>query len=220
MNVADDVRKHMRNNADPSVAAGFASSTHSADAEAAPAESAHSTHTAQDRQTTRDANAKSKSKARQSTRQSAKQSAKQSIKPEKYARGTRSYTMSHIRGKDTSIEVEVRSYLFRRGLRFRKNDKRYPGHPDVVLPKYHTIVFINGCFWHAHEGCPKYSMPKSNVEFWTAKLTRNRERDARQHAELEAAGWRVIVVWECELGKAAREERLARLYAQIVGDAA
>ena len=67
---------------------------------------------------------------------------------EKYERGTRSYTMSHIRGKDTKIEVLVRSYLFRRGLRFRKNDKRYPGHPDVVLPKYHTIVFVNGCFWH------------------------------------------------------------------------
>ena len=85
---------------------------------------------------------------------------------EKYERGTRSYTMSHIRGKDTKIEVLVRSYLFRKGLRFRKNDKRYPGHPDVVLPKYHAIVFVNGCFWHMHEGCSKHSMPKSNVEFW------------------------------------------------------
>ncbi|WP_082440261.1 very short patch repair endonuclease [Bifidobacterium aesculapii] len=142
-------------------------------------------------------------------------------RPEKYARGTRSYTMSHIRGKDTSIEMLVRSYLFRRGLRFRKNDKRYPGHPDVVLPKWRTIVFVNGCFWHAHEGCSRHSTPKSNVEFWTAKLTRNRERDQRQHAELEAAGWRVIVVWECELVKAKREERLERLYREIVsgGDA-
>ena len=135
---------------------------------------------------------------------------------EKYERGTRSYTMSHIHAKDTTIEVLVRSYLFRRGLRFRKNDKRYPGHPDVVLPKYHTIVFFNGCFWHMHEGCSKHAMPKSNVEFWTAKLLRNRERDIAQHAELEAAGWRVIVVWECELTKAAREARLARLYDQIV----
>ena len=88
---------------------------------------------------------------------------------EKYERGTRSYTMSHIRGKDTKIEVLVRSYLFRKGLRFRKNDKRYPGHPDVVLPKYHAIVFVNGCFWHMHEGCSKHSMPKSNVEFWQAR---------------------------------------------------
>ncbi|OXN01430.1 DNA mismatch endonuclease vsr [Bifidobacterium vansinderenii] len=138
-------------------------------------------------------------------------------RPEKYERGTRSYTMSHIRGKDTSIEVMVRRYLFSRGLRFRKNDKRYPGHPDVVLPKWHAVVFVNGCFWHMHEGCSKHTMPKSNVEFWTAKLTRNRERDRRQHAELEAMGWRVIVVWECELGKAVRESRLERLYAEITG---
>lgn len=88
-------------------------------------------------------------------------------KPEKYERGTRSYTMSHIRGKDTSIERMVRSFLFAKGLRFRKNDKRYPGHPDVVLPKYRTIIFVNGCFWHMHEGCPKATrVPKSNVEFW------------------------------------------------------
>mgnify|MGYP002224614526 FL=1 len=110
--------------------------------------------------------------------------------------------MSHIRGKDTSIEMMVRSFLFSKGLRFRKNDKRYPGHPDVVLPKYRTMVFINGCFWHMHENCPKATrVPKSNVEFWSAKLLRNHERDVRQHAELEAMGWKVIVVWECELAK-------------------
>ncbi|NMN00836.1 Vsr [Bifidobacterium sp. DSM 109958] len=139
---------------------------------------------------------------------------------ERYERGTRSYVMSHIRGKDTSIEVLVRSYLFRRGLRFRKNDRHYPGHPDVVLPKYHAMVFVNGCFWHMHDGCPRCVMPKSNVEFWRAKLLRNRARDAAQHAELEAAGWRVITVWECELAKTLREDRLARLYAQIVETAA
>ncbi len=138
-------------------------------------------------------------------------------KPEKYERGTRSYTMSHIRGKDTSIEVMVRRYLFSRGLRFRKNDKRYPGHPDIVLPKWHTVVFVNGCFWHMHEGCAKHSMPKSNVDFWSAKLLRNRERDRAQHAALEAMGWRVIVVWECELAKPVRQERLERLYTQIAG---
>ncbi|MFR0568877.1 very short patch repair endonuclease [Bifidobacterium apri] len=134
---------------------------------------------------------------------------------ERYERGTRSYTMSHIRGKDTTIEVLVRSYLFARGLRFRKNDKRYPGHPDVVLPKWHTIVFINGCFWHAHSNCSVFSRPKSNVEFWSAKLLRNTERDERQHAQLVAAGWHVIVVWECELAKPVREARLAKLYDQI-----
>lgn len=128
--------------------------------------------------------------------------------------------MSHIRGKDTSIEMMVRSFLFSKGLRFRKNDKRYPGHPDVVLPKYRTMVFVNGCFWHMHENCPKATrVPKSNVEFWSAKLLRNHERDVRQHAELETMGWKVIVVWECELAKKVREERLERLYHEIVGHA-
>ncbi len=107
---------------------------------------------------------------------------------ERYARSTRSYTMSRIRGKDTGIEVMVRRYLFARGLRFRKNDRRYPGHPDVVLPKWHAIVFVNGCFWHMHEGCAKHSMPKSHVEFWSAKLLRNRERDREQHRVLREAG--------------------------------
>lgn len=128
--------------------------------------------------------------------------------------------MSRIRGKDTSIEVMVRRYLFSRGLRFRKNDKRHPGHPDVVLPRWRTIVFVNGCFWHMHDDCPKgVRNPKSNVEFWSAKLLRNRERDMMQRAQLEADGWHVITVWECELTKAAREERLARLYEQIAGQA-
>jgi DNA mismatch endonuclease, patch repair protein len=148
----------------------------------------------------------------------ARMSNKKKEQLEKYERGTRSYTMSHIRGKDTKIEVLVRSYLFRRGLRFRKNDKRYPGRPDVVLPGYHTIVFVNGCFWHMHEGCSKFSMPKSNVEFWTAKLVRNRERDVRQRAELESEGWHVLVVWECELTAKLRDERLERLYREIVGE--
>lgn len=134
---------------------------------------------------------------------------------ERYARSTRSYTMSRIRGKDTGIEVMVRRYLFARGLRFRKNDRRYPGHPDVVLPKWHAIVFVNGCFWHMHEGCAKHSMPKSHVEFWSAKLLRNRERDREQHRVLREAGWRVIDVWECELGRDTRDERLERLYREI-----
>lgn len=109
----------------------------------------------------------------------------------------------------------MRSYLFARGFRFRKNDKRYPGHPDIVLPKYRTIVFVNGCFWHMHEGCPAFHTPKSNVEFWTAKLTRNRDRDRRQHEQLRQMGWHVIDVWECELRGDAREPRLERLVGQI-----
>ncbi|MEE1297007.1 MAG: very short patch repair endonuclease [Bifidobacterium sp.] len=127
----------------------------------------------------------------------------------------RSRIMAAIHGKDTSIERMVRRYLFARGFRFRKNDKRYPGRPDVVLPKWRTVVFVNGCFWHAHEGCDKFRLPKSNVEFWTGKLDRNRERDRRQHQQLRDDGWRVIDVWECELDKAHREARLDRLADEI-----
>ncbi len=95
--------------------------------------------------------------------------------------------------RDTSIERLVAQLSVSHGdSDSARNDRRYPGHPDIVLPKYHTIVFVNGCFWHMHEGCPKFKMPGSNVGFWTAKLTRNRERDGAQHEQLRAMGWRVI----------------------------
>ena len=132
--------------------------------------------------------------------------------------GTRSYTMSRIRGTETSIERQVRSYLFSRGLRFRKNDKRYPGHPDVVLPKWKAIVFVNGCFWHMHQGCAKCSIPKSNVEYWTAKLTRNHLRDQEQSKKLRAMGWRVFTVWECQLDAGHAESTLQKLYKAITAD--
>ena len=112
---------------------------------------------------------------------------------------TRSFNMSKIRGIDTKPEVMVRKYLFSKGFRFRINDKRYPGHPDIVLPKYKTCVFINGCFWHAHEGCKYFVWPKSNSEFWKKKINGNAERDKRTHTDLISLGWIVIVVWECEL---------------------
>lgn len=134
---------------------------------------------------------------------------------DKFSKETRSYIMSRIRGKDTKPEILVRKYLFARGLRFRKNDKRYPGRPDVVLPKYKTAVFVHGCFWHLHEGCKYAKMPKSNVEYWEEKLYRNRERDARNQAELKAMGWTVLTVWECELKKDKREGTLEILYNRI-----
>ena len=134
---------------------------------------------------------------------------------DKFSKETRSYIMSRIRGKDTKPEILVRKYLFARGLRFRKNDKRYPGRPDVVLPKYKTAVFVHGCFWHLHEGCKYAKMPKSNVEYWEEKLYRNRERDARNQAELKAMGWTVLTVWECELKKDKCEETLEILYDRI-----
>lgn len=137
---------------------------------------------------------------------------------DKFSKETRSYVMSRIRGKDTKPEIIVRSYLFSRGLRFRKNDKRYPGSPDVVLPKYNTVVFVHGCFWHLHEGCKYAKMPKSNVDYWKKKLYGNRERDERNLKELKAMGWNVITVWECQLKKDNVEQTLAELYGQITSE--
>lgn len=132
-----------------------------------------------------------------------------------FSKETRSYVMSRIKCKDTKPEIIVRSYLFSRGLRFRKNDKRYPGSPDIVLPKYKTIVFVHGCFWHLHEGCKYARIPKSNVDYWEKKLYRNRERDKHNQKELEKMGWNVITVCECELKKDNVEQTLEDLYAQI-----
>lgn len=123
--------------------------------------------------------------------------------------------ISRIRSKDTKPEIVVRSYLFSKGLRFRKNDKRYPGSPDIVLPKYKTVVFVHGCFWHLHNNCKYAVMPKSNVDFWKKKLYGNKERDERNQKELESMGWNVITVWECELKRDKLEKTLEELYNQI-----
>ena len=113
----------------------------------------------------------------------------------------RSWNMSQIHGTNTKIEVKVRKYLFHEGFRFRKNDKRYPGKPDVVLPKYRTVIFVNGCFWHQHKGCKNATIPKTRTEFWIKKLQRNVENDKKHISELETSGWKVITLWECELEK-------------------
>lgn len=110
----------------------------------------------------------------------------------------RHYNMSQIRSKNTRPEEYVRKYLFTHGFRFRKNDKRYAGHPDIVLPKYKTIIFVNGCFWHMHN-CGDFVWPKSNKEYWQTKLEKNRKRDEANIKALQDSGWYVIVVWECEL---------------------
>ena len=123
--------------------------------------------------------------------------------------------MSRIRSGNTKPEELVRKYLFSRGLRYRKNDKRYPGKPDLVFPKYHTAVFVNGCFWHSHEGCPGFVMPKSRLDYWQPKLKRNQERDTEHIKDLDQQGWRVITVWECELKNSLRDERLSKLFSQI-----
>ena len=135
-----------------------------------------------------------------------------------FSKETRSYVMSRIKGKDNKPEIIVRSFLFSRGLRFRKNDKRYPGSPDIVLPKYNTIVFVHGCFWHLHDGCKYAVMPKSNVDFWENKLYANKGRDERNQKLLEKRGWNVIIVWECQLKKDKYKQTLEKLYTQIISN--
>lgn len=128
----------------------------------------------------------------------------------------RSRCMAAIKGKDTKPELIVRKYLFSRGLRFRIQVRKLPGNPDIVLPKYKTVVFVNGCFWHGHEGCKYFRLPKSNVEFWREKIERNIERDRDTIQALLDLGWKVIRVWECELrNKAYREEILNKIYHSI-----
>lgn len=107
--------------------------------------------------------------------------------------------------KDTKIEVEVRKYLFSKGYRFRKNDKRYPGKPDIVLPKYHVAIFVHGCFWHRHEGCKDATTPKTRTEFWLEKFDKNVKNDQIKQEKLRELGWKVIVIWECELKRSFQE---------------
>ncbi len=121
----------------------------------------------------------------------------------------RSFNMSRIHGKNTKPEELVRKYLFSKGFRYRKNDRRLPGKPDIVLPKYRTVIFVNGCFWHMHKGCKYFVWPKSNSEFWRDKILTNVERDNRQQNALAELGWKVIIIWECELKKNAFEETMA-----------
>ena len=109
--------------------------------------------------------------------------------------------MANIRSKNTKPEVKLRKELFGLGYRYRVNVKSLPGKPDIVLAKYHTCIFVNGCFWHGHKGCSKYVEPKTNVDFWRAKVVANRERDLCNYRDLETKGWGVIVIWECEISK-------------------
>lgn len=126
----------------------------------------------------------------------------------------RSYNMSKIRSTNSAPEEKVRKYLFSKGFRYRKNVKSLPGCPDIVLPKYKTVIFVNGCFWHKHD-CPRFVWPSSNKEYWEPKIRRNVERDKINIELLQKEGWRVLVVWECELKKNVIEERLSRLCLEL-----
>lgn len=123
--------------------------------------------------------------------------------------------MAAIHSASTKPELCLRHALWSQGFRYRVNDRRLPGKPDIVLPKYHTAIFIHGCFWHGHKGCKYYTVPKTNTDFWAAKVARNQEHDQEVWRQLEAKGWFVIIVWECELKKAVLDETIARIEAEI-----
>lgn len=127
------------------------------------------------------------------------------------SREARSYNMSRIKCKDTKPEEIVRKHLFSEGFRYRKNDKRLPGTPDIVLPKYKTVIFVNGCFWHGHKGCKYFVWPRNNANFWKQKIEANMQRDAKKHMQLREIGWNVIVIWECELRAHAKDRTLETL---------
>ena len=124
--------------------------------------------------------------------------------------------MAAIRSVSTKPELILRRELWRHGFRYRVNDKRLPGRPDIVLPKYRTVVFVHGCFWHGHKDCLTSHIPETNTDYWAAKITRNQERDQEVWRKLEAKGWSVIIVWECELKKAKLEETIDRVAEEIV----
>ena len=126
----------------------------------------------------------------------------------------RSYNMSRIRSKNNAPEERVRKVLFSKGFRYRKNDKKLPGCPDIVLPKYKTVIFVNGCFWHKHD-CERFVWPVSNEEYWKKKILRNVERDKVNAKALRELGWNVLVIWECELKKATIDEHLETLADEI-----
>ncbi|MGM9518637.1 MAG: very short patch repair endonuclease [Acidaminococcus sp.] len=118
---------------------------------------------------------------------------------DKITKAQRSHNMARIKSKDTSIEVKVRKFLFARGFRYRKNVRSLPGTPDIVLPKYKTVIFVNGCFWHRHEGCKYATTPSTHQDFWQKKFTVNVNNDKKHYQQLKDLGWHVIVLWECEI---------------------
>jgi DNA mismatch endonuclease (patch repair protein) len=132
-----------------------------------------------------------------------------------HSKEERSRNMSHIRSTNSKPEELVRKSLFAHGFRYKKNVKTLPGKPDIVLPKYKTVIFVNGCFWHKHD-CARFVWPSSNEDYWIPKITRNVERDQLNQEELKKLGWNVVVVWECELKKKNFDDTLERLEKQIL----
>lgn len=135
--------------------------------------------------------------------------------PDVHDKETRSYNMSRIRSKDTKPEMLVRKFLFKAGLRYKLHDKSLPGKPDLVFPKYKVALFIHGCFWHKHEGCKYFVIPKTRTEWWLEKIGRNVLKDAENILKLHQLGWVPLIVWECELRPEKRHKTLTDLYKKI-----
>ena len=133
-----------------------------------------------------------------------------------HSKEVRSYNMSRIKGKDTKPEILVRKFLFTKGLRYRLHDKKMAGKPDIVLAKYRTVVFIHGCFWHGHEGCKYFVLPKTRTDWWLSKINKYKEKDNDTILKLNKEGWHAIVVWECDLKSKKKQEVLNDLYKKIV----
>lgn len=133
-----------------------------------------------------------------------------------HSKSTRSFNMSKIRGKDTKPEMLVRKYLFSKGLRYRLHDKKLPGKPDLVFPKYKKVVFVHGCFWHGLEGCKNFVVPKTRTEWWLNKINTNKMKDDQSIQKLEDAGWKVCIIWECSLKNNTGKDSLEDLYKKII----
>lgn len=134
-----------------------------------------------------------------------------------HSKEVRSRNMSRIRSTNSRPEEIVRKYLFSCGLRYRKNVRSLPGTPDIVLKKYKTVVFVNGCFWHHHD-CGRFVWPSTNKEYWRKKIDRNTERDKENYDLLTAQGWQVLIIWECQLKKKVSDRQLQILYEKIVSN--
>lgn len=134
-----------------------------------------------------------------------------------HSKEIRSYNMSRIKGENTKPEILVRKYLFANGFRYRINDKRLPGKPDIILPKYKTIIFINGCFWHGHEQCKYFVVPKTKTEWWINKINKTKMNDERVTILLKNTGWKIITIWECDLKKQKINNTLTNLANSLKG---
>jgi len=134
-----------------------------------------------------------------------------------HSKEIRSYNMSRIKSKDTKPEMLVRKFLHKNGFRYRLHVKNMPGKPDIVLPKYKTVIFIHGCFWHGHEGCKYYVVPKTRTEWWLSKIETNIRHDENATTLLKQNGWKVLAVWECEVKKNAIQDRLKAVIDTIIG---